>query len=297
MTHSRTRSKTTYAKETTEPPPPYQQSMDDESRHNTHNGRSTIITHHHTRHMGGNHQLQQSAATPQMNIRKMEAFPQTPIDEELSLKPTTKPGFFDYRIDRHGKNKDEDKERMNDKNIIKSVDKDQKERFNKEKQMIIFDEEDNELKDFDTNDYKNIDEMNLAMRESRIDESDSNTLDLSDLHDPMVLPVTEGKNRNQQDIPYGLPVELMPIYPGGGSRFEDLEREKLEKNKMSQTKDTDDNGRRNEHDNDRQNEHNAAGLYSSSMSSFLMFTCSSQEPTVSGLINLIVYLIIRILVM
>lgn len=35
-----------------------------------------------------------------------------------------------------------------------------------------------------------------------------------------------------------LPVELMPIHPGGGSRFDDWEREKLEKNKMAQKKES-----------------------------------------------------------
>lgn len=35
----------------------------------------------------------------------------------------------------------------------------------------------------------------------------------------------------------GLPIELMPIHPGGGSRFDDWEREKLEKNKLAQKKD------------------------------------------------------------
>ena len=34
-----------------------------------------------------------------------------------------------------------------------------------------------------------------------------------------------------------LPIELMPIYPGGGSRFDDWEREKLERDKMAQKKD------------------------------------------------------------
>lgn len=35
----------------------------------------------------------------------------------------------------------------------------------------------------------------------------------------------------------GLPEELRPIFPGGGSKFDDWEREKLEKNKLSLKKD------------------------------------------------------------
>ena len=35
-----------------------------------------------------------------------------------------------------------------------------------------------------------------------------------------------------------LPVELLPIFPGGGSRFDDWEREKLERNKLAQKKDS-----------------------------------------------------------
>ncbi|KAK4310139.1 hypothetical protein Pmani_018254, partial [Petrolisthes manimaculis] len=50
--------------------------------------------------------------------------------------------------------------------------------------------------------------------------------------EPLVLPVTEGKKTDYK----GLPKELMPIHPGGGSRFDDLEKEKLEKSKMAQTK-------------------------------------------------------------
>lgn len=64
--------------------------------------------------------------------------------------------------------------------------------------------------------------------------------------DPMMLPVTiESKtgSKHKTDDPlkvYGFPKELLPIMPGGGSRFEDVEREKLEKEKMSQTKGTGD---------------------------------------------------------
>ncbi|RXG73909.1 hypothetical protein Avbf_06826 [Armadillidium vulgare] len=52
---------------------------------------------------------------------------------------------------------------------------------------------------------------------------------------PLVLPVTtEGKQKTEDPlIVYGFPKELLPIMPGGGSRFEDVEREKLEKKKMS----------------------------------------------------------------
>ncbi|KAK3859015.1 hypothetical protein Pcinc_034828 [Petrolisthes cinctipes] len=48
------------------------------------------------------------------------------------------------------------------------------------------------------------------------------------VEEPLVLPVTEGKKTDYK----GLPKELMPIHPGGGSKFDDLEREKLEKSKM-----------------------------------------------------------------
>ncbi|XP_076068183.1 uncharacterized protein LOC143040713 isoform X2 [Oratosquilla oratoria] len=60
--------------------------------------------------------------------------------------------------------------------------------------------------------------------------------------EPVVLPVTtEGKNRSGNDYAhYGLPLELMPILPGGGSRFDDVERERLEKASQSQKKNGDD---------------------------------------------------------
>lgn len=79
-------------------------------------------------------------------------------------------------------------------------------------------------------------------------------VDDSVIQEPVVLPVTEGKNRGGHD--YGLPKELMPIHPGGGSKFEDLEREKLERAKMAQTKLEDD-------DTENGNSYDAEGLYSS----------------------------------
>lgn len=80
------------------------------------------------------------------------------------------------------------------------------------------------------------------------------------MQEPVVLPVTEGKNNGQDTMThYGLPKELMPIHPGGGSRFEDLEKEKLERAKMAQTK-ADDG------DTDNGTSHDAESLYSSSTS-------------------------------
>lgn len=79
-------------------------------------------------------------------------------------------------------------------------------------------------------------------------------VDDSVVQEPVVLPVTEGKNRGGHD--YGLPKELMPIHPGGGSKFEDLEKEKLERAKMAQTKLEDD-------DTENGNSYDAEGLYSS----------------------------------
>ncbi|XP_063596555.1 uncharacterized protein LOC134773295 [Penaeus indicus] len=79
-------------------------------------------------------------------------------------------------------------------------------------------------------------------------------VDENAVQEPVVLPVTEGKNRGGHD--YGLPKELMPIHPGGGSKFEDLEREKLERAKMAQTKLEDD-------DTENGNSYDAEGLYSS----------------------------------
>lgn len=80
------------------------------------------------------------------------------------------------------------------------------------------------------------------------------SVDYNLVQEPVVLPVTEGKNRGGHD--YGLPKELMPIHPGGGSKFEDLEREKLERAKMAQTKLEDD-------DKENGNSYDAEGLYSS----------------------------------
>ncbi|XP_042235576.1 uncharacterized protein LOC121875193 [Homarus americanus] len=91
------------------------------------------------------------------------------------------------------------------------------------------------------------------------------------VQEPVVLPVTEGKNRGQEPIVhYGLPKELLPIHPGGGSRFDDLEREKLERAKMAQTK-------ADEEDTDNGTSHDAEGLYSSAASlcfSSLIFSFS-----------------------
>ncbi|XP_064096710.1 uncharacterized protein LOC135208447 isoform X2 [Macrobrachium nipponense] len=84
------------------------------------------------------------------------------------------------------------------------------------------------------------------------------------VQEPVVLPVTEGKNRGQDPVAqYGLPKELMPIHPGGGSKFDDLEREKMEKKKMAQTKGTDDE------DTENGASHEAEGLYSSAATLYL----------------------------
>ncbi|XP_068233906.1 uncharacterized protein [Palaemon carinicauda] len=84
------------------------------------------------------------------------------------------------------------------------------------------------------------------------------------VQEPVVLPVTEGKNRGQDPVAqYGIPKELLPIHPGGGSRFDDLEREKLEKKKMAQTKGTDDE------DTENGASHEAEGLYSSAATLYL----------------------------
>ncbi|ROT75403.1 hypothetical protein C7M84_006052 [Penaeus vannamei] len=49
---------------------------------------------------------------------------------------------------------------------------------------------------------------------------------------PVAMPVTENLKRDPDPVAYyGLPKELMPIHPGGGSRFEDLEKERLERAK------------------------------------------------------------------
>ncbi|XP_071523433.1 uncharacterized protein [Panulirus ornatus] len=78
------------------------------------------------------------------------------------------------------------------------------------------------------------------------------------MQEPVVLPVTEGKNDGRDSgAHYGLPKELMPIHPGGGSRFEDLEKEKLERAKMAQTKAQDG-------DTENGTSHDAESLYSSS---------------------------------
>lgn len=93
------------------------------------------------------------------------------------------------------------------------------------------------------------------------------------VQEPVVLPVTEGKNRGQDTVVhYSLPKELMPIHPGGGSRFEDLEKEKLDKKKMAQTKGTDE-------DTENGASHEAEGLYSSAAKlclSSVIFTLSSS---------------------
>lgn len=93
------------------------------------------------------------------------------------------------------------------------------------------------------------------------------------VQEPVVLPVTEGKNSRQDTVVhYQLPKELMPIHPGGGSKFEDLEKEKLEKKKMAQTKDTDD-------DTENGASHEAEGLYSSAATlclSSIIFSLSSS---------------------
>ncbi|XP_037796591.1 uncharacterized protein LOC119591909 isoform X2 [Penaeus monodon] len=101
-----------------------------------------------------------------------------------------------------------------------------------------------------------------------------------DAQEPVVMPVTEGKNRSGQDAvsSYDLPKELMPIHPGGGSKFEDLEQERLDKTKMSQTKADDD-------DAEDGNAHNAEGLYS---------TCS--VPRASLLLAPVAAVLVRTLV-
>lgn len=59
-----------------------------------------------------------------------------------------------------------------------------------------------------------------------------------------------------EEDPYeGLPAELRPIHPGGGSKFDDWEREKLERNKMAQKKET----------GESQSKHDAEGYRSSSV--------------------------------
>ena len=65
----------------------------------------------------------------------------------------------------------------------------------------------------------------------------------------------------------------MPIHPGGGSKFEDLEREKLEEAKMSHTKEDGD-----EEDEAAASSHDAEELYSAAPSlclSSLIFSFAS----------------------
>ena len=85
---------------------------------------------------------------------------------------------------------------------------------------------------------------------------------------PLMLPVTTEGKRDPLKV-YGFPKELLPIMPGGGSRFEDVEREKLEKKKMSQTRGGDDDSAENG------SSHEAESLYSSaSLSSMsIAFYC------------------------
>lgn len=80
---------------------------------------------------------------------------------------------------------------------------------------------------------------------------------------PMAMPVTENLKRDPDPVAYyGLPKELMPIHPGGGSRFEDLEKERLERAKLAHTKDDGD-------DTENGAGHDAEGLYSSAAAPFL----------------------------
>ncbi|XP_047481806.1 uncharacterized protein LOC125034169 [Penaeus chinensis] len=74
---------------------------------------------------------------------------------------------------------------------------------------------------------------------------------------PKAMPVTENLKRDPDPVAYyGLPKELMPIHPGGGSKFEDLEKERLERAKLAHTKDDGD-------DTENGAGHDAEGLYSS----------------------------------
>lgn len=80
---------------------------------------------------------------------------------------------------------------------------------------------------------------------------------------PVAMPVTENLKRDPDPVAYyGLPKELMPIHPGGGSRFEDLEKERLERAKLAHTKDAGD-------DADNGAGHDAEGLYSAAAAPFL----------------------------
>ncbi|XP_047485296.1 uncharacterized protein LOC125036602 [Penaeus chinensis] len=103
--------------------------------------------------------------------------------------------------------------------------------------------------------------------------------DVEGIQEPVVMPVTEGKNKSKFDpvAVYGLPKELMPIHPGGGSRFDDLEKEKLERAKMAQTKVDDD-------DIENGNSYDAEGLYSSAARLQISFTIFSSLLSVRMLI-------------
>lgn len=103
--------------------------------------------------------------------------------------------------------------------------------------------------------------------------------DVEGIQEPVVMPVTEGKNKSKFDpvAVYGLPKELMPIHPGGGSRFDDLEKEKLERAKMAQTKVDDD-------DIENGNSYDAEGLYSSAARLQISFTLFSSLLSVRILI-------------
>lgn len=103
--------------------------------------------------------------------------------------------------------------------------------------------------------------------------------DVEGIQEPVVMPVTEGKNKSKFDpvAVYGLPKELMPIHPGGGSRFDDLEKEKLERAKMAQTKVDDD-------DIENGNSYDAEGLYSSAARLQISFSLFSSLLSVRLLI-------------
>ncbi|XP_042857031.1 uncharacterized protein LOC122243493 isoform X1 [Penaeus japonicus] len=107
----------------------------------------------------------------------------------------------------------------------------------------------------------------------------STPAEVEGIQGPVVMPVTEGKNKSKFDpvAVYGLPKELMPIHPGGGSRFDDLEKEKLERAKMAQTKVDDD-------DIENGNSYDAEGLYSSAAKLQICFTLFSSLLSVRMLI-------------
>ncbi|XP_042884352.1 uncharacterized protein LOC122260943 [Penaeus japonicus] len=91
---------------------------------------------------------------------------------------------------------------------------------------------------------------------------------------PVAMPVTENLKRDPDPVAYyGLPKELMPIHPGGGSKFDDLEKERLERAKLAHTKDAGD-------DTENGASHDAEGLYSSadfpllSLPTFVIACCA-----------------------